>query len=130
MNCGAARVPGSAASAKRHLVQPIPRTEDWQCVNCHEIFDRDHWPDDGEVCYGRLAVPGARCEACDGTGVAVGERIGPTGEPEQYEGACPFGCDVPMWICEDCAWPWPIPGDPPDDAECDNCGGKFIREEL
>ncbi len=34
-----------------------------------------------------------------------------------------------LWICEDCAWPWPLNGAPPSGAECDHCGGSFIRDE-
>jgi hypothetical protein len=32
------------------------------------------------------------------------------------------------WHCEDCFWSWPIPGRPPEGAECDNCGGELVRE--
>lgn len=34
------------------------------------------------------------CDGCNGTGIAVGERIGPTGDIQQYEGACP-NCFAP-----------------------------------
>lgn len=35
--------------------------------------------------------------------------------------------DVPKvtntgWECVHCGWPWPLPGRPPETAECDNCG--------
>lgn len=33
-----------------------------------------------------------------------------------------------LFICEDCAWPFPW-GTPPDDAECDNCGGPLVLED-
>lgn len=29
------------------------------------------------------------------------------------------------WSCEDCEWPWPLDGSPPDGAECDSCGGAL-----
>jgi len=31
------------------------------------------------------------------------------------------------WACEDCDWPWPLPGSPPAGAECDSCGGELVR---
>lgn len=31
------------------------------------------------------------------------------------------------WCCGDCQWSWPIPGKPPEGAECDNCGGELVR---
>lgn len=37
------------------------------------------------------------------------------------------------WTCEDCGWPWPaVMGPPPEEAECDNCGGCLVpaRESL
>lgn len=32
------------------------------------------------------------------------------------------------WACEDCAWAWPLPTDPPTGAECDSCGGRLVSE--
>lgn len=31
------------------------------------------------------------------------------------------------WKCEDCSWPWPLPGDPSEGAKCDSCGGGLVR---
>jgi hypothetical protein len=31
------------------------------------------------------------------------------------------------WECEDCGWPWPRAGKPPEYAECDNCGGELAQ---
>ncbi len=33
---------------------------------------------------------------------------------------------TPKHDCEDCGWEWPLAGEPPMDAECDNCGGMLI----
>lgn len=33
--------------------------------------------------------------------------------------------DTVSWACLDCGWEWPRPGDPGEDAECDNCGGEL-----
>lgn len=33
------------------------------------------------------------------------------------------------WQCEDCDWPWPLPGKPPVGSECDNCGGEMTQED-
>ena len=35
----------------------------------------------------------------------------------------------PAWACEDCGWTWPLPGQPPEGAECDNCGGTLVRPD-
>lgn len=32
-----------------------------------------------------------------------------------------------VWACEECGWEWPLFFGPPDDAECDNCGGALER---
>lgn len=32
------------------------------------------------------------------------------------------------WLCEDCAWAWPLATDPPEGAECDSCGGDLVPE--
>lgn len=30
--------------------------------------------------------------------------------------------------CSHCGWTWPLPTEPPDSAECDNCGDdEFVR---
>lgn len=34
----------------------------------------------------------------------------------------------PPYACEDCGWPWPLPGRPPESAECGNCGGKPVNQ--
>jgi hypothetical protein len=33
------------------------------------------------------------------------------------------------WTCDDCGWPWPLPGEPPSGSECDNCGGVLVNAE-
>jgi hypothetical protein len=33
--------------------------------------------------------------------------------------------DRQRWACDDCGWPWPLAGSPPEGAECDNCGGPL-----
>ena len=47
------------------------------------------------------------------------------GRGAPYAGAADQAGDDGMWICEDCGWTWPLPGSPPDGAECDNCGGEL-----
>jgi hypothetical protein len=32
----------------------------------------------------------------------------------------------PRYACEDCEWPWPLPGKPPEGSECDSCGGELV----
>jgi hypothetical protein len=39
----------------------------------------------------------------------------------------PVAAAAPVsWACEDCDWPWPLPGCPPEGAECDACGGQLV----
>jgi hypothetical protein len=35
---------------------------------------------------------------------------------------------VDIWFCEECGWPWPLAGPPPEGAECDSCGGELVRD--
>lgn len=37
------------------------------------------------------------------------------------------GKRVKLWQCDDCGWLWPLPDEPPEDAECDNCGGELME---
>jgi hypothetical protein len=37
----------------------------------------------------------------------------------------PHSPEEPWWRCEDCGWPWPLAGRPPETAECDACGGTL-----
>jgi hypothetical protein len=38
----------------------------------------------------------------------------------------PTDAGHPSWRCDDCGWPWPLPGEPPAGSECDNCGGELV----
>lgn len=35
-----------------------------------------------------------------------------------------------VWACEDCGWEWPLATEPPDEAECDNCGGPLEKVDA
>lgn len=30
-----------------------------------------------------------------------------------------------VWACENCGWEWPLATEPPEGAECNNCGGPI-----
>jgi hypothetical protein len=33
-----------------------------------------------------------------------------------------------IWQCADCGWTWPLPVAPPDNGECDRCGGGEFKQ--
>ncbi len=35
-----------------------------------------------------------------------------------------------VWACADCGWEWPLQTAPPDDAECDACGGPLEKVDA